>query len=149
MGSPLPNITLPTSPIPEGTFLVPELEIPPTKSDGGRQVLGKSSSDEPSAIFFAGTSSAQVGMSVSDTPTQRLSVHKSPQTPKPSERAQSDTPPELISEKPQKAQTLNLENYVTKEKFDQEILKRDREISALKSRLQLAEVNVSMTQVAI
>ena len=67
--SPLPNIILPTSPLPEGTFPAPELEIPPTKSDGGRQVLGKSSSDEPSTIFFAGTSSAQAGMSVSDTPT--------------------------------------------------------------------------------
>ena len=55
----------------------------------------------------------------------------------------------FVSEKPQKAQTLNLDNYVTKEKFDQEISKRDREISALKSRLQLAEVNVSMTQAAI
>ena len=80
--SPLPNITLPTSPLPEGTFPAPELEIPPTKSDGGRQVLGKSSSDEPSTIFFAGTSDAQAGMSVSDTPTERLSVQKSPQTPK-------------------------------------------------------------------
>ena len=93
--SPLPNITLPTSPLLEGTFPTPELEILPTKSDGGRQVLGKSSSDEPSTIFFAGTSSAQAGMSVSDTPTERLSVHKSPQTPKPSERAQCDTPPNL------------------------------------------------------
>ena len=88
-------------------------------------------------------------MSVSETPTERLSVHKSPQTQKPSERAQSDTPPELISETPQRAQTLNLDNYVTKEKFEQEISKRDREISALKSRLHLAEVNVSMTQAAI
>ena len=48
-----------------------------------------------------------------------------------------------------RAQTINLENYVTKEKFEQEISKRDREISALKSRLTLAEVNVSMTQAAI
>ena len=64
-------------------------------------------------------------------------------------RAQSDTPPELISETPQKAQTLNLDNYVTKEKFEHEISKRDREISSLKSRLQLVEVNVSMTQAAI
>ena len=93
-------------------------------------MLGKSSSDEPSTIFFAGTSAAQAGMSVSDTPIERLSVHKSPQTPKPSERAQSDTPPELASETPLKAQTLNLDNYVTKEKFEQEISKRNREISS-------------------
>ena len=117
MGSLLPHITLPTSPLPEGTFPAPEQEIPPTQSDGGRQVLGKSSSDEPSTIFFAGTSDAAAGMRVSETPTERLSVHKSPQTQKPSERAQSDTPPELISETPQIAQTLNLDNYVTKEKF--------------------------------
>ena len=149
VGSPLPNITLPTSPLPEGTFPAPEREIPPTKSDGGRQVLGKSSSDEPSTIFFAGTSGAQAGKSVSNTLTERLSVHKSPRTPKPSERAQSDTPPELVSETPLKAQTLNLDNYVTKEKFEQEISKRDREISSLKSRLQLDEVNMSMTQAAI
>ena len=88
-------------------------------------------------------------MRVSETPTERLSVHKSPQTQIPSERAQSDTPPEPISETPHTAQTLNLENYVTKEKFEQEISKRDREISALKSRLTLVEVNVSMTQAAI
>ena len=73
--------------------------------------------------------------------------HLKPQ--KLSERAQSDTPPELISETPQKAQTLNLDNYVTKEKFEHEISKKDREISALKSRLHLAEVNMSMTQDAI
>ena len=51
VGSPLPHLTLPTSPLPEGTFPAPEQEIPPTKSDGGRQVLGKSSSDEPSYDF--------------------------------------------------------------------------------------------------
>ena len=149
VGSPMPHLTLPTSPLPEGTFPAPELEVPPTKSEGGRQVLGKSSSDEPSTIFLAGTSDAQAGMSVSDTPTERMSVHKSPQTLKPSERAQSDTPPELASETPLKAQTLNLDNYVTKEKFVQEISKRDREFSSLKSRLQLTEVNLSMTQVAV
>ena len=82
MGSPLPHITLPTSPLLEGTFLASEKEIPNTQSDGGRQVLGKSSSDEPSMIFFAGTSIAAAGMSVSETPIERLSVHKSPQTPK-------------------------------------------------------------------
>ena len=50
---------------------------------------------------------------------------------------------------PLKAQTLILDNYVTKEKFVQEISKRDREISSLKSRLQLTEVNLSMTQAAV
>ena len=75
MGSPLPNLTLPTSPLPEGTFPAPEQEVPPTKSDGGRQVLCKSSSDEPSTIFFAGAPVATAGMSVSETPTERLSVH--------------------------------------------------------------------------
>ena len=149
VGSPLPNLTLPTSPLPEGTFPAPEQEIPPTKGDGGRQVPGKSSSDEPGTIFFAGTSVAATGMSVSETPTERMSVPISPQTLKPSERAQSETPSERTGEKPQTAQTLNLSMYVTKERFDEEISKRDREISALKSRLTLAEKNVSMTQAAI
>ena len=58
VGSPMPILTLPTSPLPEGTFPAPEKEIPPTKGEGGRQVLGKSSSDEPSTIFFAGTPAA-------------------------------------------------------------------------------------------
>ena len=58
VGSPLPHLTLPTSPLPEGTFPAPELEVSPTKSEGERQVLGKSSSDEPSTIFPAGTSDA-------------------------------------------------------------------------------------------
>ena len=146
VGSPMPHLILPTSPLPEGTFPAPELEISPTKSEGGRQVLGKSSSDETSTIFLARTSGAQDGMSVSDTPTEHLSVHKSPQTLKSSERAQSDTPPELANETPLKAQTLDLDNYVTKEKFVQEISKRDRELSSLKSRLQLTGVNMSMTQ---
>ena len=149
VGSPLPHLTLPTSPLPEGTFPVPEQEIPPTKSDGGRQVLGKSSSDDPSTIFFAGTPDATVGMRVSETPTESLSVHPTPQTQTQSERAQSDTHPERASETPLKAQTLNLDNYVTKEKFDEEISKRDREISSLKSILTLAEVNISMTQAAL
>ena len=56
VGSPLPHITLPTSPLPEGTFPAPEKEFSPTKCGGERQVLGKSSSDEPSTIFCAGTS---------------------------------------------------------------------------------------------
>ena len=149
VGSPLPNITLPTSPLPEGTFPAPEQEVPPTKGDGGRQVLGKSSSDEPSTIFLAGTPAATKGMSVSDTPTVSLSDHPTPQTQTPSERAPSDTQTEHKSETPLNIQTLNLDQYVTKEKFDAEISKRDREISALKSRLTLAEVNVQMTQAAL
>ena len=148
VGSPMPILTLPTSPLPEGTFPAPEQEIPPTKSDGGRQVLGKSSSDEPSTIFFAGTPAATKGMSVSDTPTE-MSVHPTPQTQTQSERAPSDTQTELKSETPRKSQTLNLDHYVTKEKFNEEISKRDREISALKTRLSLAEINVQMTQAAI
>ena len=149
VGSPLPHLTLPTSPLPEGTFPAPEKEIPPTKSDGGRQVLGKSSSDEPGTIFLAGTPDAAKGMSASETQTERLSVHPTPQTQTQSERAPSDTPTELESETPLKSQTLNLNLYVTKERFDEEISKRDREISALKTRLSLAELNVQMTQAAI
>ena len=149
VGSPLPNITLPTSPLPEGTFPAPEQEIPPTQSDGGRQVPGKSSSDEPGTIFYAGTSVAATGMSVSETPTERMSVPKSPQTLNTSERAQSETPSERKSETPLNIQTLNLDQYVTKEHFNEEISKRDREISVLKSRLSLAEVNVQMTQAAL
>ena len=75
-----------------------------------------------------------------------MSVHKSPQTLKPSERAQSDTPTERASEKPQTPEPLNLDNYVTKEEFEREISKRDQEIVSLKSRLQLTEVNLSLTQ---
>ena len=149
VGSPMPILTLPTSPLPEGTFPAPEQEIPPTKGDGGRQVLGKSSSDEPSTIFFAGTPDAAKGMSVSESPTESLSVHPTPQTQTQSERAQSDTHPEHKSETPPKSQTLNLDQYVTKERFNEEISKRDREISALKTILTLAEMNVQMTQAAI
>ena len=109
VGSPLPNITLPTSPLPEGTFPAPEQEIPPTQSDGGRQVPGKSSSDEPGTIFYAGTSVAATGMSVSETPTERMSVPKSPQTLNPSERAQSETPSERTGEKPQTAPNTKFE----------------------------------------
>ena len=149
VGSPLPHLTLPTSPLPEGTFPAPENKIPPTQSDGGRKVLGKSSSDEPSTIFFAGTPDAAKGMSVSETPIESMSVQPTPQTQTQSERAQSDTHPEHESETPLKSQTLNLDQYVTKEKFNEEISKRDREISALKTRLTLAEMNVQMTQAAI
>ena len=149
VGSPMPILTLPTSPLPEGTFPAPEQEVPPTKGDGGRQVLGKSSSDEPSTIFLAGTPAATKEMSVSDTPTESLSVHPTPQTQTPSERAPSDTQTERKSETPLNIQTLNLDQYVTKEKFNAEISKRDREISGLKSRLTLAEVNVQMTQAAL
>ena len=84
MGSPLPNIIFPMSPLPEETFPASEKEFSPTKRGGERQVLGKSSLDEPSTIFCAGTSGAPVGMSVSETPTEHMSVHDSPQTLKPS-----------------------------------------------------------------
>ena len=75
-----------------------------------------------------------------------MSVYKSPQTLKPSERAQSDTPTECASEKPQILEPLNLDNYVTKAEFDQEISRRDQEIVSLKSRLQLTKVNLLLTQ---
>ena len=78
-----------------------------------------------------------------------MSVHKSPQTLKSSERAQSDTPTELAGETPLKDQTLNLDSYVTKEVFVREISKRDQEIASLKTRLQLTEVNLSLTQAAV
>ena len=39
VGSLLPQITLPTSPLPEGTFPAPEMEVSPTKRGGERQVL--------------------------------------------------------------------------------------------------------------
>ena len=65
VGSPFPDITLPTSPLPEGTFLASILKVSPTKIRGERKLLGKRSSDEPSRIFCAGTSSTQAGMSVS------------------------------------------------------------------------------------
>ena len=82
---------MPTSPLPEETFRAPENEISPTNLGGERQVFGKSSSDEASKIFCAGTSGAQYGMSVRKTPTKCVSVHQSPQTLKPSGREQSDT----------------------------------------------------------
>ena len=81
MGSPLPHLILPTSPLPEGTFSAPELEVSPTKSGGERQVLGKSSSDEPSTILCAGTSSTPAGLSVSETPAEHVSVKQSPLDP--------------------------------------------------------------------
>ena len=92
-----PYYTLPTFPLPQGTFPAPILKIPPTKGEGGRQLLGKSSSDEPSRIFCAGASGAQQGISVSETLTEPVSVHQSPQTLKMSERAKSDTLTERIS----------------------------------------------------
>ena len=109
----MPDLTLSTSPLPEGTF--PHiLEIPPTQGEGGRQLLGKSSSDEPSRIFCAGTSRAQQGMSVRETLTERVSVHQSPQTLKMSERAKSDTLTERISETPTTPQPINLDNICYK-----------------------------------
>ena len=82
------------------TFPTPSLEIPSTKRCDGRQFLGKSFSDEPSRIFFAGASEAQKEMSVSETPTKCISVHQSPLTPKLSERVMIETPAERSSETP-------------------------------------------------
>ena len=56
---------------------------------------------------------------------------------------------ECASEKPKTHGPLNLDNYVTKAEFDRKISKRDREIVSLKSRLQLTEVNLSLTQAAV
>ena len=42
-----------------------------------------------------------------------------------------------------------MDNFVTKVEFKREISKRDQEIVSLKSRLQLTEVNVSLTQAAV
>ena len=81
-------------PLPEGTFLASSVEIPSTKCGDGRKMLGNSSSDEPSRIFFAGTLEAHRKMNVSETPTNRMSLHQSPITPKPSERVMSETPAE-------------------------------------------------------
>ena len=67
-------------------------------------------------------------MSVSETPTKRVSVHNSPQTLKLSERAQSDTPTEHSSEKPKTPEPIHPDNYVAKEEFDREISKRDQEL---------------------
>ena len=67
-------------------------------------MLGKSSSDEPSTVFFAGTLVVDKGMRVSETPTESLSVHPTPQTQTQSERAPSDTHPEQESETPLKSQ---------------------------------------------
>ena len=129
--------------------MAPKKEVSSTQHGGERKVLGKSSSDEPSTIFCAGTSGAQAGMSVSDTLTERVSVHQSPQTHKPSEREQSDTLTERYSEKPKSPEPINLDNFVTKEEFEREISKQDQEIVSLKSRLQLTEVNLSLTQAAV
>ena len=128
------------SPLPEGTFSALILEVPPTKGDGGRQLFGKSFSDEPSMIFSAGTLEAHKEKTVSETPTESLSVHKSPPKPKPSERVSSETPAERLSETPQTPQIINLVDYVTKVKFESQILKRDQEIVSLKERLLLTEV---------
>ena len=149
VGSPMPHLTLPTSPLPEGTFPALEKEVSPTKCGGERQVLGRSSSDEPSTIFYAGTSEALAGMSVSKTPTERVSVHQSPQTSKPSEREQSDTLTERPSEKPKSPEPINLDDFVTKAKFEREISKRDQEIISLRTRLHLTEVNLSLTQAVV
>ena len=136
VGSPLPQIILPSSPLPEGAyFRLLKIEVSPTKWGGERQVLGKSSSDEPSTILCASTTGAQAGMSVSETPIECVSVHQSPQTHKPSEREQSDTLTEQVSEKPKSPERINLDNFVTKEEYECEIFKRDQEIVSLKPRL--------------
>ena len=72
VGSPLPHLTLLTSPLMEGTFPAPNLEVSPTQCEGGRQLLGKSSSNEPSRIFYAGTSLTSAGVSVSETQTRTI-----------------------------------------------------------------------------
>ena len=41
-------------------------------------MLGKSSSDKPSTIFCAVTSSTPAGLSVSETPAEHVSVKQSP-----------------------------------------------------------------------
>ena len=80
-------------------------------------MIGKSSSDEPSMIFYVGTSEALAGMSVSETPTERVGVHQSCQTSKSSEREKSDILTERTSEKPKTPEPINLDDFVTKEKF--------------------------------
>ena len=156
MGSPMPHLTL--------SHVGPPPPPPGRNISGSRiwrlhpprvKVKGKCLARVPRmrqvrfSIFPAGTSDTQAGMSMSDTPTERMSVHKSPQTLKPSVRAHSDTPTELASETPQKAQTIDLDNYVTKEEFVREISKRDQEIASLKTRLQLTEVILSLTQATV
>ena len=80
----------------------------------------------------------RLGLSVSETPAEHVSVKQSPLDPKMSERVKSDTLTERISENPNTTEPLNLDNYVTKEEFDHEISKRDKEIISLKARLQIS-----------
>ena len=61
----------------------------------------------------------------------------------------SDTLTERVSEKPQTPQPINIENYVTKAEFDQQISMRDQEIVSLKKRLQLTEAQLAQTKDAI
>ena len=98
--------------------MAPIMEIPSYKSGDGRKLLGNSSSDEPSRIFFARTSEAQRKMSLSETPTKHMSVHQSPPTPKLSERVISETPAEQSSETPIPPTHIDLSLYVTKAEFD-------------------------------
>ena len=65
-------------------------------------------------------------MSVSETLTQHVNVHQSPQTLKPSERAKSDTLTEHISKTPKTPEPINLDNYVTKAEFERQNLIRDQ-----------------------
>ena len=147
--SPMPHITLSMLPLLEGTFLAPNMDIPSIKCDDGRQLLGKSSSDEPSRIFYAGTSNSQQGKSVSETPIERLSVHQSPLHPKLSERATSEIPTERISETPQTPQPIDLSGYVTKDEFERQISLKDQEFGSLQERIRLAKVQLAQTQAAI
>ena len=146
VGSPLPNTTLPTmSPLLEGTFSPPSVEIPSTKYGDGRQMLSNSSSDESNTIFFPSTSVAQRKMSVSETPTEHMSVHQSPPTPKPSERVTVDTPAEQFSETPITPTQIDLSLYVTKAEFDLQMSKKNQEIDSLKKRLRLVEEKIDQT----
>ena len=70
VGSSFPHLTLPRSPLPEGTLPAPEKEVSPTKCGGERQVLSKISLDDPSTIFYPRTSSFKIGVSLSETPTK-------------------------------------------------------------------------------
>ena len=104
----MPHLTFPMSPLLEGTFSAPILEISFIKHCDGRQLLGRSSSNEPIRILYAGTSEAQKGNSVSETPIEHQGVHQSPLHPKLSERATSEIPTEHISETPVTRQVIDL-----------------------------------------
>ena len=150
VGSPMPHLTLPTLPLLGRNISGIQnwwFHPPRVKVEG--KCLERAPRMSQVRFSLQVPSDVQAGMSVNDTPTKRMSVHKSPQTLKPNERAQSDTPTELASKTPLKAQTLRLDNYMTKEEFVREISRRDQEIASLKTRLQLTEVNLSLTQAVV